>query len=66
MQLRQCDWLDAFTIDTDHGVGVVRRSGFPYLLDEVPEPLDYAALVRDRVRLLGLVAPDGWRERLAA
>jgi hypothetical protein len=64
--LRQMDFLDAFTIDTDHGVGVVRKSGFTRLLSEVPEVLDYAALERDRARLLGLVAPDGWRERLAA
>lgn len=66
VRLRQIGGLDAFTIDTDHGVGVVRRSGFPRLLAEVPEPLDYVALTRDRARLLGLVSPGEWRERLAA
>lgn len=65
--LRQRNDLDAFTIDTDHGVGVVSKLIFPRFEEREETPyLPYSALETDRAGLLGLVAPDRWRERLAA
>lgn len=64
--LRQRPGLDAFTIDADHGIGVVRKNNLPALLDSAVPPLNYVALEADRVGLLGLVPVDQWRERLAA
>lgn len=64
--LRQRTDLDAFTIDADHGIGVVRKRPNPNPLQDVPERLDYPALVADRRRLLGLVSPLEWCERVGA
>jgi SAM-dependent methyltransferase len=61
--LRQRPDLDCFTVDTDHGVGIVRRRPNPNPLPAVGE-LSYAALTRDRRGLLNLVSPRAWEERL--
>lgn len=61
--LRQRSDLDAFTIDADHGIGVVQRRPNPAPLTDVPEQLTYEALARDRARLLGLVSPSRWEDR---
>jgi len=63
--LRQRSDLDAFTIDSDHGLGVVRpaRNVSPI---QVEGELTYAALTRDRTRLLGLVPANRWQERFGA
>lgn len=65
VELRQRPDLDAFTIDTDHGVGIVRRRPNPKPLPALG-PLTYEALERDRQGLLGLVAPGFWTERFGA
>lgn len=62
--LRQRPELDAFTIDADHGVGVVRKRAPISPLETPPGPLTYADLERDRRRLLGLVGQHEWTERL--
>ena len=62
--LRQRVDVDAFTVDTDHGVGIVRQKENPEPLQDVPAELTYAALEADRERLLGLVPTTAWRSRL--
>jgi hypothetical protein len=62
--LRQRTDVDAFTVDTDYGVGVVRKKANEAPLQNVPAELTYAALETDRERLLGLVPPIDWRKRL--
>lgn len=64
VELRQRADLIAFTIDTDHGVGVVRKGPNANPLCNVPRVLDYSALERDRRRLLDLVPPGVWMERV--
>jgi hypothetical protein len=64
VRLRQRADLDAFTINTDHGIGVVRKAPNPAPLEGVPADLGYAHLAADRERLLGLVPADRWVERL--
>ena len=64
VRLRQRGDLDAFTIDTDHGVGVVRRG--PAEPIRAPETLTYEGLERHRQQWLGLVQPDRWGERFGA
>jgi SAM-dependent methyltransferase len=66
VRLRQRQDLQAFTIDADHGLGIVVRAPNPEPLREVPAVLTYATLERDRERLIGLVPPVGWAERIAA
>lgn len=61
--LRQRSDLRAFTIASDHGVGVVRR-GQQEPLRDVPAELTYDMLERDRTRLLGLVQPHRWNAGL--
>jgi hypothetical protein len=63
--LRQRSDLLAFTIDSDHGIGVVRRGENPSPIAAPPE-LSYAALDRDRQQILGLVRPGLWEERYGA
>lgn len=63
VELRRRGDVDAFTIDSDHGVGIVRRRSSEPLTD-VPSQLTYQALELDRERLLGLVQPDDWQERV--
>jgi hypothetical protein len=50
--------VTAFTINSDHGIGVVRK--VPSKPIDVPSALTYDALERDRTRLLGLVDPAYW------
>jgi predicted O-methyltransferase YrrM len=65
VELRKRPNLDAFTIDSDHGIGVVQRRPNPAPLQDVSEPLNYAALDADRQHLIGLVPPSQWQERLS-
>lgn len=62
--LRRRQDLDAFTVDTDEGIGIVRRATNPDPVPAVPAELTYAALEADRSRLLGLVPADRWLERM--
>jgi hypothetical protein len=62
--LRQRGDVEAFTVDTDHGVGIVRKQANPGPLRDVPAELTYVVFEADRERLIGLVAPQSWRERL--
>ena len=62
--LRQRPDVDAFVVNADYGIGVVRpKVGATPLQLSTPE-LTYAELERDRKRLLGLTAPERWIERL--
>jgi hypothetical protein len=63
--LRQRPDLDAFTIASDHGIGVVRRRPNPTPI-AVPGWLTYSSLEQNRAELLGLVSPVHWRERFGA
>jgi len=62
--LRQRAGIDAFTVDTDHGVGVVRRAPGAAPLLEASPASTYGELAADRERQLGLVSPAEWQERL--
>ena len=64
VELRKRDDLDAFTIDSDHGIGVVRKLPNPSPLRAVPESLTYAHLEADRENLLGLVPARAWTDRV--
>lgn len=65
VELRRRPGLDAFTIDSDHGIGIVRRAPNPSPL-EAPGELTYPDLEEDRAKLLGLVSPVRWQERFGA
>lgn len=62
--LRSRPDLDAFTIDSDHGIGVVRRrrNASPLQCDD-PMGLTYEQLCENREQLLGLVPADRWQRR---
>jgi SAM-dependent methyltransferase len=64
VDLRRRPDLDVFTVDADHGLGVVRRRAAIDPLHGVPETLTYADLAANRERLLGLVPASRWAERL--
>jgi SAM-dependent methyltransferase len=66
VELRKRPDLVAFTIDSDHGVGVVRRGRNPDPLVGPPPMADltYGSLERNRVRFLGLVSPKRWEEHI--
>lgn len=66
VELRKRPDLVAFTIDSDHGVGVVRRGRNTDPLVGVPEmgALTYGALERNRARFVGLVSPRRWEENI--
>ncbi len=66
VSLRQRPDLDAFTIAADHGIGVVRKLPNPDRLTGVSASPAYAALEADRKRLLGLVSPAEWCERVGS
>ncbi len=61
-RLRARGDVDAFTINTDHGVGVVRPRKVVEPIT-VPADLDYSHLEADRDRLVGLVEPARWLVR---
>jgi SAM-dependent methyltransferase len=63
VQLRQRADVQAFTIATDHGLGIVRPGTNPTPLRGVPGALTYADLERDRQRLLGLIDVAQWMDR---
>lgn len=63
VELRQRPDLDSFTVDEDHGVGVVRRRPNRDRLGPQRKGLTYADLDADRVRLLGLVDTKDWKKR---
>jgi len=65
VRLRQRADVDAFTVDTDHGVGIVHRATNQAPLADVPADPDYQTLAADRVKLLGLVTVEDWHIRLA-
>lgn len=54
--------LEMFVVDTESGVGVIRRGTQQTI--QLPQPLDYKALEKDRGRLLNLVGTDVFLERL--
>lgn len=57
--------LDVFTIDTDQGLGVVRQVPSDSIdVDGEPFDLTWSDLVQDRERLLGLISPSEWEQRL--
>lgn len=62
-RLRARGDVDAFTINTDHGVGVVRPRRVVEPLRDLPAVLEYAHLEADRDRLVGLVEPTRWLQR---
>lgn len=62
-RLRGRSDVQAFTVNTDHGVGIVRRGPNPHPI-EVPATLDYDTLDANRSKLLGLVEPEAWDGRL--
>jgi hypothetical protein len=62
--LRRRRDVEAFTIDADEGIGIVRKRPNPDPLRAVPRELTYADLAANRKRWLGLVSPDLWRERI--
>jgi len=64
VRLRQRPDLDAFTVDSDHGIGVVRPARNPEPLTDVPSDLHYRHLEQNRERLVGLVPARRWRERV--
>lgn len=66
VELRKRPDLVAFTIDSDHGVGVVRRGRNHDPLVGVPpmSDLTYGALERNRVRFVGLVPASRWEEHV--
>jgi hypothetical protein len=64
VSLRQRADVEAFTVNTDHGVGIVQKKENAAPLRDVPAELTYAALEADRERLLGLVPTSAWRKRL--
>lgn len=66
VELRRRDDIDAFTISTDEGVGIVRKRANAAPLRDVPAELTYEALESDRERLLGLVPARQWAERAGA
>jgi SAM-dependent methyltransferase len=63
-RLRARGDVDAFTINADHGVGVVRKARTVAPLTGLPEVLTWADLEADRARLVGLVEPARWLDRL--
>ena len=68
VELRKRADLICFTVDSDHGVGVVRRGVNPEPLTGVPEmkALSYTALERNRSTFVGLTPASRWEERLGS
>jgi SAM-dependent methyltransferase len=63
VRLRARGDVDAFTINSDHGIGVVRPRRVVEPLRDMPD-LTWDVLDADRERLLGLVEPARWLERI--
>jgi hypothetical protein len=63
VRLRARADLDAFVIDADHGLGVVRRGRNRSPLF-APRTLEYSYLEHNRRRALALAAPEEWEERV--
>ena len=57
--LRARDDISAFTINSDHGIGIVRKGRNPRPIT-VPHGLSFDHLERDRANLLGLTDPADW------
>ena len=62
--LRQRSDVDAFVVNADYGIGVVRPKIGATPLRLPSQELTYEDLERDRKRLLGLVPIERWVERL--
>lgn len=60
VRIREREDVDAFTIDSDHGIGVLMKRPNTHRLTEVPPKLHYPDLVEHRDRFLRLVPPDSW------
>lgn len=50
--------VHAFTVDTDQGLGLVRKAERPMPLISVPDELTWEGLVANRREWLGLVSPE--------
>ncbi len=50
----QATWLDVETLDTDEGLGLIRRAEKPSEAFSIPSELTWAGLVENREKWLGL------------